>query len=112
MPLKKEESVLKSVPQEKSPAFQVSLPVVALQVWRLEPKSWEEEEYEVVSKGREEEVPVVLKVVLPIDRVPLAREMVVLASTFIALVNSSKSRELEVTNLVPAGRMGTVLKVH
>ncbi len=51
------------------------------------------------SNGNEVEVPVVLKVVLPIARVPLVREMVVLASTLRASANSSKSNELEVTPL-------------
>ena len=36
-------SVLKSVPQEKVPFDQVSLPVVALHVWRLDPNNCEEE---------------------------------------------------------------------
>ena len=44
-------------------------------------------------------MPVVEKVVFPIDKVPLVREMVVLASTFIALANSSKSNEFDVTPL-------------
>ena len=64
------------------------------------------------SKGNEVEVPVVLKVVSPMARVPLVREMVVSTSTLRAFSNSSKSRELEVTNLVPAGKIGTLLKVQ
>lgn len=49
------------------------------------------------SNGSEVEVPVVVKAVLPMVREPLVKEMVVLTSTFMALANSSKSKELEVT---------------
>lgn len=52
-----------------------------------------------ISNGREVEVPVVEKVVLPMLRVPLVRSMVVSASTVRASANSSKSNELEVTCL-------------
>ncbi len=45
IPLKKDRSVLKSVPQEKRPVeFHWSLPVVVSQAERLEPKIAEEEE--------------------------------------------------------------------
>ena len=62
IPLKKEASVLKSVPQEKSPVeFHWSLPVVVSQAANPEPKSLDEEEYDVFSNGREKEAPVEVK---------------------------------------------------
>ncbi len=45
------------------------------------------------------EVPVVLKVVDPMARVPLVRDIVVSVSTINASANSSKLRELDVTPL-------------
>ena len=54
-------SVLKSVPQEKTPFAQASLPVVALQDERPDPKSWELEAYDVFSRATEKEAPVDMK---------------------------------------------------
>ena len=53
----------------------------------------------VNSKGRDVEVPVLLKTVEPMDKEAVLRDMVVATSTVMAFTNSSKSRELEVTSL-------------
>ena len=90
-------SVSVSAPQLKIPFVHVSLPVVALHVWRPEPNNCEDEAYDVFSKGNDVDVPVVVNVVLPIAKVPLVKEMVVLASTTKVLDNSSKFNELDVT---------------
>ena len=86
-----------SEPQEKIPLVQVSLPVVASQVWSPEPKSWEDDAYDVFSKGTDVDVPVVSKTVLPIERLAVVKAILVTASTVKVLVNSSKSNEFEVT---------------